>query len=112
MSQQPPGGGVRAAAGPVGGRVRARPRVRADRPDPGAAYEPYPRPPADLWSQQTVAHGGYVPAAAAPNRTGMIVLIVLIVLVLGGGGGYAAWYVTSKRNPDTDPTAGPTAPGR
>ena len=112
MSQQPPEGAYAQPQDPwEGGFEPGLASVPTD-PIPEQRYQPYPQGPgpSDLWSQQTVAQGGYVPQPA-PNRTGMIVLIVLIVLVLGGGGGYAAWYVTSKRNPSVDPTAGPTSSG-
>jgi hypothetical protein len=109
MSQQPPEGAYAQPQDPwEGGYEPGLASVPTD-PIPEQRFEGG-YPPADLWSQQTVAQGGYVPQPA-PNRTGMIVLIVLIVLILGGGGGYAAYYVTSKRNPTTDPTGGPTSGG-
>jgi hypothetical protein len=109
MSQQPPEGGYAQPQDPwEGGYEPGLASVPTD-PIPEQRFEGYP--PADVWSQQTVAQGGYV-AQSSPNRTGMIVLIVLIVVILGGGGGYAAYYVTSKRNPATDPTAGPTPSGQ
>jgi hypothetical protein len=109
MSQQPPEGAYAQPQDPwEGGYEPGLASVPTD-PIPEQRFEGYP--PADLWSQQTVAQGGYVPQRS-PNRTGMIVLIVIIVLVLGGGGGYAAYYVTSKRNATTDPTGGPSASGQ
>jgi hypothetical protein len=107
MSQQPPEGAYAQPQDPwEGGYEPGLASVPTD-PIPEQRFEGYPAPGAEVWSQQTVAHGGYVPQQA-PNRTGMIVLIVLIVLILGGGGGYAAYYVTSKRNPSANPTVDPT----
>jgi hypothetical protein len=107
MSQQPPDGAYAQPQDPwEGGYEPGLASVPTD-PIPEQRFDGYP--PADLWSQQTVAQGGYVAQQPRPNRTGMIVLIVLAVLVLGGGGGYAAYYVTSKRNPTTEPTAGPSS---
>jgi hypothetical protein len=110
MSQQPPEGAYAQPQDPwEGGYEPGLASVPTD-PIPEQRFDGYP--PADLWSQQTVAQGGYVAQPPARNRTGMIVLIVLIVLILGGGGGYAAYYVTSKRNPTADPTADPTPSGQ
>jgi hypothetical protein len=107
MSQQPPEGAYAQPQDPwEGGYEPGLASVPTD-PIPEQRFEGYPA--ADLWSQQTVAQGGYA-AQPKSKRTGMIVLIVLIVLVLGGGGGYAAYYVTSKRNATAGPTGGPTTP--
>lgn len=110
MSQQPPEGAYAQPQDPwEGGYEPGLASVPTD-PIPEQRFEGYPPAGSDLWSQQTVAHGGYVPQRSS-NRTGMIVLIVLIVLVLGGGGGYAAYYVTSKRNATANPTTDPTSTG-
>jgi hypothetical protein len=73
-------------------------------------YGPYT--PGDVWSQQTVAHGGqysYVPAEQPKSRTGLVIGIFLAILLLGGGGGFAAWYVIKNQNANTGTTT-PTTP--
>jgi hypothetical protein len=110
-TQQPPDGGYAQPQDPwEGGFEPGLASVPTD-PIPEQRYDAYTpgAGPSDMiWSQQTVAQGGYVPRPES-NRTGMIVLIVLIVLVLGGGGGYAAYYFTSKRNPSANPTTDPSS---
>jgi len=113
-TQQPPNGPSGPYAQPQdpweGGYEPGLASVPTD-PIPEQRFEPYAHGPGyspDVWSQQTVAHGGYTPKPSS-NRTGVILLIVLVVLVLGGGGGYAAWYVTTKQNAAANPT-GPATP--
>jgi hypothetical protein len=106
MSTQQPGG-----APPPDGPGYAQPQDPWEGYEPGLAsvptdpipqqYEPYGHYPAgDVWSQQTVAQGGYAPAPPVQpqgRRTGTVILVVLAVLLLGGGGGFAAWYITKQR---------------
>jgi hypothetical protein len=74
-------------------------------------YDPYAHglTGADVFSQETVAHGGqpygYVPQPPQRGKAGLIAVVFLAVLVLGGGGGFAAWYVTTQQR---TPTPGPT----
>jgi len=65
-----------------------------------------------VWSQQTVAQGGYSGYAPQPQKSkaGMIVLVSLIVVLLAGGGGFGAWWLTTHP-PNSDPGTSPTTPG-
>jgi hypothetical protein len=72
-----------------------------------------PHTPGDVWSQQTVAHGGqynYVQPDKPKSRAGLAIGIFLAILLLGGGGGYAAWYVIKHRSPNPGGTASQTTP--
>jgi hypothetical protein len=121
MSTQQPSG-----ATPPEGPGYAQPQDPWEGYEPGLAsvptdpipqqYEPYGHgqayPHSDVWSQATVAQGGYAAAPATRGRrTGTVVLIVLAVLLLGGGGGFAAWYITTQRSANgVTPTSDPTGP--
>lgn len=67
---------------------------------PGVAPPAAPAP--NVWSQETVLHGG---GEQPGGRTGLYIFVTLLVLVLGGAGGIGAWYVIRERlNPATPGT--------
>ena len=64
-----------------------------------------------VWTQETVAHGGYEYVPQQRSRLGMYVLVILAVIVFGGGGGYGAYYLITSRNQTTTPQSnGSTSP--
>ena len=63
-------------------------------PIPQPSFDQYAQPSVggDVWSQQTVAHGGqHPPPPKERGRGGVVVLVIVAILVLGGGGGFAAY---------------------
>jgi hypothetical protein len=118
---QPPGGQQQPPAPPAfvppqdpwgGGFEQGVASVPTD-PIPQQQFDQYAQPPAggDVWSQQTVAHGGQYPQAPKQRgRGGAIAVVILAILVLGGGGGYAAYYVVKQHGTTTTTTTTATTP--
>src|SRR5688572_19212645 len=59
-------------------------------------YDPYGGVPGEVWSQETVVHGGQYGPPPQRSRVGIFVLVFVIVLILGGGGGFTAWYLVTQ----------------
>lgn len=120
---QPPGGPQQPPAPPAfvpaqdpwgGGFEQGVASVPTD-PIPQQQFDQYaPQPSGDMWSQQTVAHGGqYAPVPQPRGRGGVIALVILAVVVLGGGGGYAAYYLVKRHGTGSAAvTTATTPPGK
>ena len=109
-TQQPPGGapegGYAQPQDPWGGYEPGVASVPTD-PFP-QQYDPYNAPPGQVWSQDTVAHGGrygYVPQQPPKRSTGKVIGVALAVLIVAGGAGYAAYrLVGPQQGVTTTPT--------
>lgn len=117
-TQQPPGGtpegGYAQPQDPWGGYEPGIASVPTD-PIP-QQYDPYSAPPGEVWSADTIQHGGqypYVPQQPAPKRTAKVIGIAALVLAVAGGAGYAAYLYFGPGDPTTSPSANAsqTTPG-